>query len=156
MRTALICFACNKQCSTVKRHQDEKCKRKVDWMCPHCRWTGERLVRHYAISHSDQCPTCRSTPGERVCEACRVSLSESYLTLPQKHTWGCPYCCFCFLDFGSWNEHCTFHYHRGETWSWPMMIWSLLQQFDVSKFEQYNWNGCDRFRLDASTAQHRS
>jgi hypothetical protein len=153
-RTALICFACNKQCSTqgaLKRHQDEKCERKVDWKCPHCRWTGDRLIRHYAMSHSGRCPTCCSTPGQIVCKTCKDSLSECYQTLPRNKTWGCPYCCYYFLDFDSWNKHCTSHYHRGERWSWSMMIRSLLQQFDHSRLEQYDWNGCDWSRLDAST-----
>jgi hypothetical protein len=152
--TALICFACNKQCSTqgaLKRHQDEKCERKVDWTCPECQWNGDRLTRHYATSHADQCPKCCSIPGERVCGDCRTRLSKSYVALPRKHTWGCPYCCEYFHNFDSWIKHCNCHHHRGETWSWSMMIWSLLQQFDLSRFGQYDWNGCDWSRLGERT-----
>jgi hypothetical protein len=152
--TPLICFACSKHCSTqsaLKRHQDEKCERRVDWTCPDCQWTGERLIRHYATSHGDQCRQCCSIPGERVCDDCRVRLSESYLTLPRIQTWGCPYCSAYFHDFDFWNKHCICHHQRGEAWSWPMMIWSLLQQFDLSRFGQYDWNVCDWSKLNEKT-----
>ena len=88
----LTCFACNKQCSSpssLSRHQQEKCERKVDWICPVCQWTGERLIRHYATSHEDQCATYRSIHGERVCDDCRAYLSSSCQTLLPKQAWGC-------------------------------------------------------------------
>lgn len=152
--TPFICFSCNTQCSTqsaLKRHQDEKCERKADRTCPDCQWTGERIIRHYATSHGGQCSQCCSIRGERVCNQCRLRLSQSCVRLRPKETWGCPYCTSLFQDFDLWNKHCISHHQRGEIWSWHIMIWSLLQQFDLSRFGQYNWSECDWSRLDERT-----
>jgi hypothetical protein len=152
--TAFICFACNTQCSTqsaLKRHQEEKCVREADTTCPDCQWTGKRLIRHYSTLHRDKCPQCYSIPGERVCDRCKVRLSKSRVRLPQKKTWGCPYCTGYFQDFDLWNKHCMSHHQRGDIWSWHIMIWSLLHQFDLSRFGQYNWDECDWSRLDERT-----
>ena len=149
-RTSLpVCFTCNvvlSSQSALARHYKEICEPEVTRICPVCRWTGERLMRHYANTHSGQCSTgyCGKRT-ERVCDECRQQLSGSFVKNEAKKAWGCPYCVSCFHARDLWTRHCYDHYHQDgndASWSYQTMIWSLLQHPDLERDRlQYNWDG---------------
>src|SRR2546423_14348695 len=58
-----ICYSCNTSCknpTTLAKHQNEFCERKVEWVCPSCPQKvfglQERLNRHHMEAHADPCP----------------------------------------------------------------------------------------------------
>lgn len=149
----MLCFACNTLCSSpssLSRHQREQCEREVRWICPQCNWAGERLARHYAKAHGDQCHRGCSKTQEKVCDACKQALSESFQSLPAKRAWGCPYCSTsprCFDTIEGWTDHCLAHHSpngRAPTWSYSNMIRSLLlQPLLANALPRYDWKKCD-------------
>src|SRR5204863_2047389 len=57
-----ICYACNVWCknaTTLTKHQNEFCERKVKWICPACPQKvfglQERLNRHHMEAHAYSC-----------------------------------------------------------------------------------------------------
>lgn len=135
------CFACNEQFSnsgSLSRHQKDKCEREMIAACELCSsrqaiyYTKERLIRHHVDSHGD---SCRNHCSKKISNACRERLCNSFVKLPPKRAWGCPYCIKCFGSFEDRNNHCLDHCRRDDrtsSWSFTTMIWSLLQQSDFN------------------------
>jgi hypothetical protein len=154
-----VCFTCNvvlSSQSALARHYKEICEPEVTRICPVCRWTGERLKRHYANTHSGQCSTgyCGKRT-ERVCDECKQQLSRSFVKNEAKKAWGCPYCVSCFHTRDLWTRHCYEHYHQDgnvASWSYQIMIWSLLQHPDLERDRlQYNWDEYDWSEITEKT-----
>jgi hypothetical protein len=154
-----VCFTCNvvlSSQSALARHCKEICEPEVTRICPVCHWTGERLMRHYANTHSGRCSTGRcSKRTERVCDECKLQLSTSFVTNEAEKAWGCPYCVSCFHTRDLWTRHCYDHYHQNgnvASWSYQTMIWSLLQHPDLETDRlQYNWDGCNWSEITEKT-----
>jgi hypothetical protein len=154
-----VCFTCNvvlSSQSALARHCKEICEPEVTRICPTCHWTGERLMRHYANTHSGRCSTGRcSKRTERVCDECKLQLSGSFVRNEAKKAWGCPYCVSCFHARDLWTRHCYDHYHQNgkiAIWSYQTMIWSLLQHPDLETDRlQYNWDGCNWSEITEKT-----
>jgi hypothetical protein len=144
-----VCFTCNvvlSSQSALARHCKEICEPEVTRICPVCHWTGERLIRHYANTHSDRCNTGRcSKRTEKACDECKLQLSTSFVTNEAEKAWGCPYCVSCFHTRDLWTRHCYDHQNgNAASWSYQTMIWSLLQHPDLETYRlQYNWDGCN-------------
>jgi len=156
------CFACNEQFSnpgSLSRHQKEKCEREMIAACELCSspqkiyYAKERLVRHHVGSHGD---SCRNRCSNGISGACKERLYGSFVKLPLKRAWGCPYCVKCFGSYEDWNNHCLDHCRRDDRaspWSFATMIWSLLQQSDFSLARmRYDWWGaCDWSKVTEKT-----
>jgi hypothetical protein len=154
-----VCFTCNvvlSSQSALVRHCKEICEPEVTRICPVCHWTGERLMRHYANTHSRRCSTgyCGKRT-ERACDECKQQLSRSFVKNEAKKAWGCPYCVSCFHARDLWTRHCYDHYHQNgnvASWSYQTMIWSLLQHPDLEGDRlQYNWDGCNWSEITEKT-----
>src|SRR5947209_2326265 len=164
VHTALkpTCFACNEQFSnsgSLSRHQKEKCEREMMAACELCSsrrqviyYTKERLIRHHVDSHGDSCQN-RCSP--KISSACREQLCRSFVKLPPKRAWGCPYCVTCFGSFEDWNNHCLDHCRRDDRtspWSFITMILSLLRQSDFNLPAYNQWlAACDWSKVTQKT-----
>lgn len=157
------CFACNEQFSSqssLSRHQKEQCEREMIAVCSLCPsrqaiyYTKERLVRHHKTTHGDK---CSNECGKEVSSACKERLYGSFVKLPPKRTWGCPYCLSCFASFEDWNNHCLDHRSNPDdtsTWSFSTMVWSLLQNPDyMAARTRYDWllSACDWSKMTEKT-----
>jgi hypothetical protein len=133
-----ICYACNTSCknaTTLAKHQNEFCERKVEWVCPACPHKvfglQERLNRHHMEAHAELCPYGCDKREKSHSEACKVLLSKCSRPVATKKAWGCPCCVECFESLGEWSDHILSHPVQNEKvqdWSFSTMMWSLLKQ----------------------------
>jgi hypothetical protein len=153
-----ICYACDKSfanVTTLAKHQNEFCERKVEWVCPACPRKAfglqERLNRHHMEAHADSCPSGCDKREKFVSEACKMQLSKCSRQLATKKAWGCPCCVKCFESLEEWSRHASSHPIQNEKvqdWSYSTMIWSLLKQPYISDHAAWdNWQYCSWAKL---------
>lgn len=147
-----ICYACNvlfKNATTLTKHQNEFCERKVEWVCPTCPQKvfglQERLNRHHMEAHADSCPYGCNKREKLHSEACKLQLSKCSRHLADKKAWGCPCCVKCFESLEEWSDHVSSHPIEDEKvqdWSFSTKIWSLLKQPYISHHVTLKYSEC--------------
>ena len=142
--TKPICVACDQSFSklqALKKHQERLCERTRDWVCQSCpnQVFDEqiKLEQHHCSFHADTCPHCHNERTRFRSGACKKVLSQSFMALPEKKSWGCPCCISCFDTLSAWNQHAAFHRINNckvEHWYYTTMFRSLLQHRDLVAF----------------------
>lgn len=131
-----ICVSCNisfTNKSSLSRHQQQHCERKVVWFCRFCFpkrefYRKEKLSQHHLDHHGVDCIDGCKDHGRGLCG---WHLRGSILNLPEKKAWGCPCCLRWFESWDAWDKHSANHaVQNGQVvgWSLSMMVQSLLLQ----------------------------
>lgn len=131
-----ICVSCNisfTNKSSLSRHHQEHCERKVVWLCRFCVpkrefYRKEKLSRHHLDHHGVDCVEGCKDHGRGLCD---WHLPGSILNLPAKKAWGCPCCLRWFGSCEAWEKHSVNHaVENGQVvgWSLSTMVQSLLFQ----------------------------